>query len=95
MLPVASARLITARQFSTPLRLVLDAAGVEGHGALGLAEPVRRLLDRLGRHAGDAPRAARVPRLHRRGHRVEAGGVRGDEVAVLQAVAQDHVQHAA
>ena len=32
--------------------------------------------------------------LDRFRHRFEAGRVRGDELAILQAVAQDHVQHA-
>ena len=32
--------------------------------------------------------------LHRRGDGLEAGGVRVDERAILEAVAQDHVQHA-
>ena len=60
-----------------------------------LAEPVRRLLDRLGRHAGDlAPRVAGPRPSTDSADLLEAGGVRVDEVAVLQSVAQDHVQHA-
>ena len=62
------------------LRLMLDAARVQRHRAVGLAEPARRLLDRLGRHAGDLARRARGSHaLHRRRDRVEAGGVRVDE----------------
>ena len=76
------------------LRLVLDAARVQRHRAVRLAEPARGLLDRLGRHAGHLRRPPRIVGLDRRGDGVEAGRVRVDERAVLEAVAQDDVEDA-
>ena len=57
MLPVARHRLITARQFSTPLEWCSMPRAWSANRALRLAEPARGLLDGLRRHAGDRRRA--------------------------------------
>ena len=75
------------------LGVVLDAAGVQNHGAAGFADPMRRALDGVGRNAADFGCALRVPGLGRFGGLLEAGGVRVDELPIGESVANDDVQH--
>src|SRR5262249_53907183 len=59
--------------------LVLQTARMEDHRAPRFADPMRGLFDGLGRHAGHAGRAPRIPGLDRFGGLLEAGSMRLDE----------------
>ena len=72
---------------------MLDAARVKRNGAIRLAKHARGALDRVGWHARQLGRFARIPRTHGFGHLLESRRMRLYEVAIFQSVAQDHVQH--
>ena len=95
MLPVASARLISATQFSTPFDWCSMPRACRSMARPRFADPVRGLLDGLRRHAGHLggragdPTAPPIPRPLRSrwcGRAMKSRSARS--------VADDHVQHA-
>ena len=89
MRPDASTMLMAPRQFCTPWRVMLDAAGVQQEARRRRAPQLRRLADRALGDARDLGRAPRRPLLDVLGDLLEADGVFLDE-GVIEPVVLDH-----